>query len=419
MRKVLAYFVSAAVASGVPFLLSIVLARYLSVADAGLIALYTTQAALAGILVGFGAYASVQARFFIDRDRLGSYLGATAFLHAALLAASALVLLLFQGAASAWASLPLWALFVALGVAFMQAFINMDLLLSQAQGWATRFLMLQFAQAALLAVLAPVLAIGFSLGWRGFVCAQVVQLLIVAPYSVRVLVREFGMGRHFRRSELRANLRFGLGLLPHSLAGFVIVGYDRVYVGAQDGADAAGVYSVLLQIGMLVSMIMAALNKVYTPWMYARLKDPADWARIGQATWLGIAAIAALCAVVGPLAHIGIVPLLGSKYAEGLPLVAWVVLGGALNAAYLLVTNLVFYSERMVFLSVATVSGALAKWLCLPALYRDHGLQGAAMSNVVGLAVCMLLTMAFAVHLYDRRVLFGPLFGQRGLAGHG
>lgn len=418
MRRILSYLISAVATSGVPFLLSIVLARFLSVHDVGVIALYTTQVAFATVLIGFGAYASVQARFFIDPTGFPAYLSACVCFHVLTLVVGAVLLGIFGANFSTWASLETWALWVVLGVALGQSLFNMQLLLVQAKGWAKRYLLLSFAQAGLLAILAPALAVGMGLGWRGFVYGQIGAMGLMASLAIYALVRQFGLKWYCRWSGLLANLKFGLGLLPHSLAGFVIVGYDRIFVATHAGVAQTGIYSIMLQIGMLISMIVTAVNKVYTPWLYARLRDEQEWHRIARTTWMGMMAVVLLCGVLAPAIYFGIEPLLGKQFLPGRELVIWVVLGGMVNGIYLLLTNMIFFSERMLLLSAATMSGALAKWLLIPTLFDHYGLRGAAASNVVGLIVTTLLVMTFAAGLYDRRVLFGNAFGAKEKTGH-
>ena len=411
MHKFLIYFLSTAASSGIPFLLSIALARFLPVSDSGLIALYTTQVSLAALIVGLGAYSSVQARYFLDLARFASYLSASVALHVLGLALVLCALILVGEPIAAWASLPLWALCVAVSVAFMQCILNMNLLLSQARGWAGRFLLIQLSQTIPLAIFAPVLAVWAGLGWQGFVLAQLGQFLLITVWNLAALVRQFGLRLRFDVEDLIANFRFGLALVPHSLAGFIVVGYDRIYVSAHAGAASTGIYSMMLQIGMLVSMVVTALNKVYTPWLYARLRDSSQWHYIARSTWTGVAAVVAVCALFYPLAYYGVGPLLGEKFLSGRDFVGWMILGGLINGIYLLVTNMIFFSERMLLLSCASVAGALAKWLLLPWLFGLYGLQGAAASNVAGLVVIAILVMVFTVHIYDRRVLFGTLLG--------
>lgn len=412
MSKFLIYFFSAAASSGVPFLLSLILGRFLPVVDSGLIALYSTQVSLAVLIVGLGSYASVQARYFLDVTRFASYLSASVALHTLGFGLVVIVLAIAGQLIATWASLPLWWLYVAAIVAFMQCILNMHLLLSQARGWARRFFLLQLAQTLPLAIFAPLLAVGAGLGAKGFVLAQLGQLILVTVWNLRELVFRFGLGFRFDFQDLVANVRFGIALVPHSIAGFFVVGYDRIYVSDHAGLVPAGIYTMMLQIGMVVSVIVLALNRVYTPWLYSRLNHVSQWKYITRFTWAGVAILFVICALFYPVAYLAIGPLLGDKFIPGRDLLGWMILGGLVNGIYLLFTNMIFFSERMLLLSLASLVGALSKLFFLPILFRMYGLQGAAASNVVGLAVTALLVIGFVVHIYDRRLVFGSLLGS-------
>jgi O-antigen/teichoic acid export membrane protein len=411
MGDYLIYFFSTVASSGIPFLLLMALARFLPVSDTGMISLYTTQISLAAMVVGLGAYSSVQARYFLDSDRFASYLSASVSLHVLGLFIAFCSLVLFGESLSSWTSLPLWALCLAVTVGFMQCILNMQLLLTQARGWVWRYLIIQLMQTVPLAICAPLLAVGLGLGWKGFVFAQIGQLFLITIWTVKVLIEKFGLRLHFDRQDLVANIRFGLTLVPHSIAGFIVVGYDRIYVSSHAGPIATGIYSMMLQIGMLISLVITAVNKVYTPWLYAKLSDSSEWSKIALTTWKGVALVVALCAGFYPLTYFSVGYLLGEKFLPGRDLLPWMILGGMVNGIYLLVTNMIFYSERILLLSLASVAGAFAKWWILPFLFEMYGLQGVAASNVAGLIVTALLVMIFVVHIYDRRVLFGNFLG--------
>ena len=161
MQNIIIYFISTAVSSGVPFILSLFLARDLPLVDSGLIALYLTQVSVAALMVGLGAYSSVQARYFIDSERFSSYLSACVAFHLIGWLILQAALLLVGDQASSFASLPLWAISAAVTAALLQCLVNMHLLLSQARGWSWRFLSIQVAQTLPLAILSPILAISF------------------------------------------------------------------------------------------------------------------------------------------------------------------------------------------------------------------------------------------------------------------
>lgn len=407
MINFLVYFVSTIISSGVPFLLSLVLANLLPVADSGFIALYLAQVGLAVMVIGLGSYASVQARYFRDQARFGSYLSACLFLHVLGLIAILLALNFFGDAISVWASLPLWTLNIAALVAFMQCIINMHILLSQASGLVMRFFVIQLTQTLPLVIFAPLLAVVIELGWKGFVLAQVGQVLLGTVWSLSVLMRKFRLRFRFAACDLIANARFGIALVPHNLAGFIVVGYDRIYVGAHAGPEAAGLYSIMLQIGMLVSLLTTAINKIYTPWLYARLDDSSQWQKIATRTWIGVAVIFLVSIAFYPIVYLCIPSLLGSKFMVAPELIGWMILGGLFNAIYLLLTNMLFYSERVLFLSIASLVGALTKWLLMPIFFDLYGLEGVAASNVVGLVIIVLLVIIFVIKTYDQRLLFG------------
>ncbi len=86
----------------------------------------------------------------------------------------------------------------------------------------------------------------------------------------------------FSRDFARRALDFGLPLLPHSLAGWLLSVSDRWLLGlllgvaAADALAAVGVYSLGYQLGYAVSLVAISFNAAWLPFLYRVGDGPAE-----------------------------------------------------------------------------------------------------------------------------------------------
>lgn len=151
---------------------------------------------------------------------------------------------------------------------------------------------------------------------------------------------------------------------------------------------------VAVQISTAVALVFDAMNKAYVPWLFERLSrdQHREKYQIVLFTYCWYALIlcgAALAFVFGPWL---VTLLAGDEYERAGDVIGWLVLGQVFGGMYLMVTNYIFFSKRTGLLSVVTITSCLINLGLLFILVSTYGLEGAAYSFCIAMAIRFLLT---------------------------
>jgi PST family polysaccharide transporter len=308
----------------------VVLARLVSPADYGYLAMVGAIVGAATILQDFGlSRAAVQAPVITvgQRDNLfWLNLGCGALAAVAVLAAAPAVAALYDE--PVLADITRW-----LAVTFLLGGLA-------AQFRASLMRDLRFTAIATIDVAAPTLGLLVAVwvaladgSYQALVAQQVVAAVVVCAGSV--LVARWLPGLPRRRESVRSFVSYGVHQLGAQLLNYVSMNADAVVVGARFGAASAGLYDRAFRMMMLpVRQLQFPVTRVAMP-VLSRLQDDAEnFGRFvvrGQAILLNLLAPVMLlgAATAGPVVEIA----LGARWLELAPLFAVLAVGGMFQAA--------------------------------------------------------------------------------------
>jgi O-antigen/teichoic acid export membrane protein len=391
------YMAGNVVSAAVPFLLLVVLTRVLAPEQYGLIVSFYMLVALCSAVAGLGLQAAVSARWLNtsagDPRRYTGTAVAIVVLSSALTAALSSVVAPMLGVA-----LPSGISALAAVLAGTTVLQGVRFAVWQAKGQAVRATVLQVTAAALNMGLSLLGVFSLSLGADGRIFGAVAASALVGAASIWLLWRDDEAIFEFGKDDAKALLRYGIPLVPHTLAGALLVNADRFAVSAVLDTAALGVYGTAGQLGMVIGVIADAAVKAYTPYLY-RLLDRNDERDRLMVVGLAYASIPfwLLMAAVMWAAYVLLAPLLlGPKFQAASHLAIWFLLGGAVSAVYYNVAGLFFFTGKTEWISAATLTAcAFAAIVAKPAV-QAFGVAGGGLaflgSQVVLLASAWLLS---------------------------
>lgn len=382
--------------AAVPFLLLPILTRALSPAQYGEVISFYLVVAVCGAVAGLGLHSAVGVRWLDSSSGDPSrYTG------------TAVVLVLVTTVVSSALSAQLAPRF---GIALSADLCALAAVVAGAnvlQGM--RFAVWQSQErplpAAMMQILLALLNVAFSLvavlvlhlGGRGRILGAAAASTLIAVAAVASLVYDKSATR-FSWKDLRALLRFGLPLTPHSLAGTFLGNADRFAVAAQMGAPTLGVYGTATQLGSVLGVIADAFTKAYTPTAYRWLSRRTTRSRLRVVAvaylsipmWLLTAGILWMAFIVAaPL-------LLGASYRAASTLAIWFLIGGALNAVYLNIAGLFFFTGKTEWISMASVAASVLALALAPVAVARLGVVGGGATYIVSQATLVLTAFALS-----------------------
>ena len=408
VRAGLIYTAANVLAAGVPFLLLPVLTRALRPAEFGQVVSFFMLVPVCAAVAGLSLHGAVGVRWLnAQAGSRTSYTATAVVLAFSSSALAAVVAGLLAPAAAIELEPALCALAaVAAGATALQ---GMRFAVWQSAGRALPAATLQVASATLNVALSLFAVLVLHAGGTGRILAASIAMIAVAFFSVLSLYRDACLTRP-TLADANALLRFGLPLMPHTLAGAVLASADRFAVAGQLGSGPLGVYGAASQLGLIVNVIADAATKAYTPVMYRLLgrRSARDRLRLVAVAYLSVPCWAMLALGVWVALTFSGTWLLGPQYRDAIDLSLWFLLGGAAGGVYLQLAGLFFFTGRTEWLSASTLVACGVALLLSPWAVARLGTSGGGMAYLAA-----QVALALAAWLLSQRLVPMPWFAPR------
>lgn len=391
----------------IPFFMLPILTRYLTPEDYGIISAFTAFVAILAVFTGLSVHGAVNVNFFrISKDDLREYIGNVVIILSVTTFMVFLAVLLFHVFLQEKLNLPFEWIFVAVILAFAQFLTTINLVLWTAEQRPKPYAMYQISQTLVTTCLSIIFIVGLQMDWEGQLIAQSIGIVLFSAISLVFLYKRKYLLFRLNRNHISDALRFGIPLIPHSLAAWIKTGADRLILMSLLGSHATGIYSVGYQLGMVISVLVTAFNKAWSPHIFKMLSTNPDieqkrkTVKIIYSYFIFILIFAALFAYSAEL----LLPMfLGEKFRESLNYIMYFSMAFAFQGMYLMVGNYIIYEKKTSILAYVTLSTAILH-ICLTYFFvLSYGALGAAMSTLVSYAVTF-----FAIWLLSSRVYKMP-----------
>lgn len=380
------YIVTAGLSAGVPLILLPILTRLLTPDEYGKVAMFSVVVQALGAVTGLSVHGAVGMRYF-DRERLDFPRYVASCL--AILVASTSVVLLLVLLGLPWLAeftkLPRHWLILAVLLSCSGFIVQVQLSIWQSSRQAWKFGALRLFQALLDLLLSLLLIIVAGWAWNGRIAALAIAGLAAGGLAIVTLFYGGWLRLPIEKSYVRGALQFGVPLVPHAIGGMLIALVDRFMISNVLDVGSTGVYTVALQIGLLLNLVNDSLSRAYSPRLIDALKEnnAARDRMIVRFTYGYFLAVFVVGAVLGLLAPVILTALVGSKFQGASSIVIFITLGQAFSGMYYMVATYVFYAGRTAQLAVVTLlcgvlNVAVSYWLL-----NLRGLEGAGIAFMI------------------------------------
>lgn len=396
---------------GVNFITIPLYTNLMTVDEYGLINNYLAIVAIATIFVGLSLDGSVQNANFEFKEKIKEYMSSVLFLATLaflvlFLAGNALYLfqdnyfsishtvfifLMFQSFSAFMVSY-LGAYFTInmqyfkyLGLSFLNVILNV--------GFSLLFMLTVFEDNRYLGRL-----VGNSIG---------LTILGVAIYAFIMLRgKKLYVGKFWR-----FGLTLALPLIPHLLSQNILSQFDRTMILNFAGSFDAGIYSYILNLGVVLNVLWGSTNSAWVPWFYNEM-DQKNYDTIKKTSniYTLLFAIATLGAMI---VMIDVAKFMApAEYQVGIPLIIPVMLGFFFQFLYSLPVNAEFYLKKTNYIALGTISSAVIKVILNFIFLPLFGYVGAAFTTVLSYGFLFVFHYFLAKkvagrQLFDTKVILG------------
>jgi O-antigen/teichoic acid export membrane protein len=299
---------------------------------------------------------------------------------------------------------------VVIGVllAFCQFITIINLILWQVEGRSTSYVAYQIAQTALSFILTLILVVQFRLGWFGQLAGITLATMLFAIMSFGFIWKRGYLRFEFSRPYIKDALDFSVPLIPHSLSTWFHTGVDRFLLASMVGMAATGLYAVGYQVGFVIGVLAASVNRAWMPFLFNKLNgiDHAGKIKLVKAIYVYCAGILALSIGLGVSSPWLVGLFLGKDYSSASRLVIWIAVGYAFDGMYYMVVNQIFFMKRTKFLAAITFIGGVLHVVLSYILIRSNGVVGAGWSTAISFLVSLIMVWFLSAKVYPLPWLF-------------
>jgi O-antigen/teichoic acid export membrane protein len=279
----------------------------------------------------------------------------------------------------------------ALPFTLLTLFAN-DVLRVTFQPW--KFIALNVTQTLLVGGLTLEFVLARHLGVAGVLWGKLFGDALAAALGL-VLCRH-SLRPRFSRTLLRRMLRFGLPLVPVSIAYGVIGFVDREALQRTASLDTVGVYGVAMKFFAVITMGVQAFSLAFGPFAYARAQDPDAprlYARV-FALYLAVASLGALA--VGVFAPAIVAVIATPRYASAAAPALWLAFAAVAQGAFSIAVLGITLKLRTSLLGWIAGGAALVAVVGNQVLTPALGAEGAAMATFLAHASASVLAFVVA-----------------------
>lgn len=381
------YVLSDITVKAIPFFLLPIVTRFLTVEEYGTVNFYLALAEIFTILVTMGGQSYYRFQYFKNEENTTLILipavlslGVFGFLQM-------LILVYYLGFGSLYYYL--WLPTIGL----FQSFCALMICKYQMQQKPLRVTSVNVS-LALLSFITTVILLYMGFGLSGRIFSIIITPIIIGAIIVVALFRGHNLILNNIIGEVKVCLLFGAKSVLTSVSWWLRSGMDRVIIQHVLGPVTLGLYSVALQLSLVVSVISLALNNSVMPSIFQMVnkKDKKNLLRICTFSAILIFISAGFFYSISPLIFRYLLPL---SYHESQPLLLPMLVGIVFHGVFLLMCNVITALGRPGFLSLVALIGALVHMTFSLALANAFGVTGIVWSATFSYLISIVMLLMY------------------------
>jgi len=405
------YLASSMLNTAIPFLLIPVLTRYLSPSEYGVVGFFMIIVTGFSMISALGVEGAATRKYYdqnLTKTELADFIGSCMWI----IIMTCLVLLTVAYVVNKNTDLfqTLDLIWILAAVFSGSCGMVMQLALGQAQvrERALLFALIQLAAGLSNLGISLALVVSLRLEAEGRILGILISFVLMSGISLLIMIRNGWIRMSFRADLIREALQFGIPLIPHSIALFVLAMADRYLISSFLDFEKLGIYVLAMQLAAVFSIFFNAFHNAFTPWLFSQLKnnDPFIKENIVIFTYSYYILFLLVGILASYIAPSVIVLVAGDEYVSASTIISWLIFSQIFTGYYLMLVGYILYEKKTRLLSAITVFSAALNIFLILVLIDEYGLKGVALASMVAMGVRFVL-----VWLASAKVHPMPWFG--------
>lgn len=187
-------------------------------------------------------------------------------------------------------------------------------------------------------------------------------------------------------------------LVPHYLSEILLGHADRLMINQMCGASQAGIYNIVYQISMVMTIIRTGINGSFTPWLYYSIKEKKfnEVRQVTKLLTLLMGTLTLLFMLLGPeILRLAAPP----SYYEAVVGIPAIMIGCFFIFVYVLFLNVEIYYEQNCLAAVASIVAAFVNVILNYIFINRFGYLAAAYTTMFSYLLMSLMHFFFMIRI--------------------
>lgn len=351
---------------GSVFILLIILAKFISPADYGLMSLFNTASYLFGYFIGLNTAGYVSVSYFANINNKTEFRYDFTTIILTIFASIIFICICiypFSSSLSAIANITPSFLYLALFIASFQTFFQILLDYQRIQEKVINYGIYSCSNSILTFFFVIIFVLYFKQGWHGYVYGQLITLIIITGISLYLFYKWklFSLkGLSFKRFKEIAS--WGIPLIPHLGAIWIRQGMDRYIIDNHHSTADVGLFSFALNLVSIIIMIGMSFNNTFSVNIYNTLSTGMSIQEKKQKLYRQSKKIMIIYIVSFVLIVLGVsifIPIIMPNYKYSIQYFYILSLYGLCQCFYFLYCNYLFYYKKTKTLMYITFGSSI------------------------------------------------------------
>jgi O-antigen/teichoic acid export membrane protein len=408
IKNFLSYVVTDGLAKAMPFLVMPILALYMNTEEFGIASNFLVFTQLLGAIIGLSTYSYLTVEYYkTETSERKSLIGNLVLLNFVIFCICALVTPFISSYFESWFYIILqWQLLGCL-MMFFTAITELFVAYLRLEEKTKQYRNYQLLRSFLSAVLSLIFVVILGLSWQGRILGLIVTSFIVFIFAIIVFKKANLLTFKFDKKIIKDSVLFGIPLLPHKLASWVVKGFERILITSKVSISETGVFAFGSNFTSALTIVISSFFGAFSPYVYKKLS--ADLVsdkeiqlqkfRILKITYLSIIGFA-IVLVLAYIALFGVIKLLFNEdYQKALEYIPFFLVASFFGFLYNHFSLFIFYSKKVKWMGLITISVGIFQALIMFPLINEFQGMGAAYAAIIG-----ALLKSTLVGIYSNKV---------------
>jgi O-antigen/teichoic acid export membrane protein len=378
----------------------------LTIVEYGIISSFTLFIAYVSSIHGFCS-ATYFSREYYKTEKISSLLSNVFFVY--LLSLVIIISVVFVTKSHIVKLFPISYIYIYLGLAicFIESFISLNLLYLRLCDDLILFSIITIMKP-LLFTSSYILLLKNEYGLNSFFISSIFVSIVMMIFSLFIFNRKKILCFCFDGKQITKMLKYGFGLLPHSIFGVLSISIDKLFVLKILSTSSLGIYSLAFSIASVVKLVEGSVYLIYQPWLFKNLSsknvDRPQIIRISLTLILSLLLFTILyCYLI-----ILIFPLfVDEKFNDSLSLIPYFAIGFFINGIYTVCNQFLLFDNKTTIISLITVLTVLIGSIFSYFFTIKLGLYGAVYAFIMVFILRTVLTLisTFKLSLLQKHLI--------------